>query len=322
MEPDAMPSRFAPGRIVACDVGNSRIKFGLFELPRPDDRKSEAGGRIDDRVKRWRGEGLTEENLTHSPLPPLTPSPPHHLPVCLHAAAFPLAGTIDWDRIAEWLPAGGVGGLLAGANPAGNRRFQREWTERTGRPPLKHITDLSRLLETAVDEPQRVGVDRLLNAVAANVVREPQRPVVIVDSGTATTVDFVDSDGVFRGGAILPGFDLAATSLHAYTALLPRVTIEQLAENPRIPLGTNTHDAICSGLYWGHVGAVRELAGRLSEQAGNLDPDSATVAPLVLLTGGGADLLAEQFPEARWMPQLSLQGLVLAGRESGEGVTW
>jgi type III pantothenate kinase len=275
MQPDVKMSAGGGARILGCDVGNSRVKFGLFDVPR-----------------------------AASPT----------LPVCLQAAVFPLDGNVDWDRIANWLPENGVRGLLAGANPVGNDRIQREWVQYTGRPPLEQVTDLCRLLNTAVDAPQRVGVDRLLNAVAANVVREPRQPVVIVDSGTATTVDLVDGDGVFRGGAILPGFELAAKSLRAYTALLPLVTIEELAENPRSPLGTNTQDAICSGLYWGHVGAVRELADRLFETLRREHPESP-VSPLVLLTGGGGGLLAEQFPEARWLPHLSLQGLVLAGLE-------
>jgi type III pantothenate kinase len=266
MQSDVPLSDDGCGRFLACDVGNSRVKFGLFDVAR-----TVSGA----------------------------------LPACEGAAAFALAGRIDWDRIVGWLPENRFPGILAGANPAGNDRIQQEWTAHTGRPRFRHLTDLRRVLNTAVDAPERVGIDRLLNAVAANVVRAPGQPVVIVDSGTATTVDLVDADGVFRGGAILPGFELAAKSLHVYTSLLPLVTVEELAANPRTPLGMNTRDAICSGLLWGQVGAVRELAGRLSVQS--------NAAPLVLLTGGGAGLLAEPFPEARWMPHLSLQGLVLAG---------
>jgi type III pantothenate kinase len=148
----------------------------------------------------------------------------------------------------------------------------------------------------------RVGVDRLLNAVAANVIRPAARPAVIVDTGTATTVDLVNTDGAFEGGAILPGFELCARALHDYTALLPLLSIEELAGEPREPLGRNTRAALRSGLFWGQLGAVKELIERLTP---------VRTEPLVLLTGGGAVLLASHFPEARWEPHLSLQGLVV-----------
>lgn len=263
------PSSAGRNLFLACDVGNSRVKFGLFAVPE-----------------------------VNSPT----------LPVCLRESAFSLAGTVDWTEVLNGLPDQDVRGLLAGANPAGTDRIYREWAESTRRPPFEQITDVCRQLETSVDAPDRVGVDRLLNAVAANVIRRNGQPAIIVDSGTATTVDLVDGRGVFCGGAILPGFELAAKSLHAYTALLPLVTVEQLAAAERPPLGTNTRDAISSGLFWGHVGAVRELIQLLSDR-------NSPIAPLVLLTGGGAKLLAEQFPAARWEPHLSLQGLILVGMD-------
>jgi type III pantothenate kinase len=271
MESDASQAGNGPGRILACDVGNSRVKFGLFAVA-----------------------GVARPAL----------------PVCLHSAAFSLADRVDWDRISGWLADDGESSFLAGSNPVAIERIQREWAEWVRRPPFEQVNEMCRLLESAVDAPRRVGVDRLLNAVAANVLRGPRQPAVIVDSGTATTIDFVDGRGVFRGGAILPGFELAAKSLHEYTALLPLVTVDELATEPRVPLGANTHAAICSGLYWGQVGAVRELAARLSEPRQANSPGDP---PLILLSGGGAELLAEQFPAARWEPHLSLQGLVLAG---------
>ena len=85
------------------------------------------------------------------------------------------------------------------------------------------------------------------------------RPAIIVDSGTATTVDAVDADGVFLGGAILPGFGLLARSLQRYTALLPLITLEELGTGPPPAVGRDTTAAIKSGLFFGQLGAVREL---------------------------------------------------------------
>ena len=110
-----------------------------------------------------------------------------------------------------------------------------------------------------------VGIDRLLAAVAANRLRNPKRPAVIVDLGTAITVDLVDAEGVFRGGAILPGIAISARAMHDYTDLLPHIPMAELEEPPPA-LGRATVPAMRSGLYWGAVGAVRELIERLAEQ--------------------------------------------------------
>ena len=83
-----------------------------------------------------------------------------------------------------------------------------------------------------VEFPDRVGIDRLLAAVAANRRRAPGRGAIIADLGTAVTVDFVDETGVFRGGAILPGMEIAADALHAYTDALPRVQFPSLGGVP------------------------------------------------------------------------------------------
>jgi type III pantothenate kinase len=141
----------------------------------------------------------------------------------------------------------------------------------------------------------------------------------VVDCGTATTVDLVDETGAFRGGAILPGFELAAKSLHHYTAKLPFVPMDELLREPHDPLGTNTRAALRSGLFWGQVGAVRELCGRLgsllAERAELLLAALAGYFPetLVVLTGGGGELLHAELPGTRLEPHLSLQGLVLTG---------
>jgi type III pantothenate kinase len=148
-------------------------------------------------------------------------------------------------------------------------------------------------------------MDRLLNAVAANVLRKRHQPALIVDSGTATTVDAVNSAGAFLGGAILPGFDLCARALHHYTALLPLIPLEELSESVPTSLGKNTRAAMQSGLFWGQVGAVKELLLQASRTLACDDP-------LILVTGGGGALLMQELPNAHWLPHLSLQGLALA----------
>lgn len=263
--------------LLAVDVGNSRLKIGLFPA---DDGGSEAA-----------------------------------LPHPAQTEVRPLEADLTRSKISAWLPAGAacVRGVVAGANPAGVQRVVDDWPQ--DECPVHILNAAGSLpLNVHVAEPDKVGIDRLLNSVAANVLRPAEAPAVIVDTGTATTVDAVSSQGAFLGGAILPGFELSALSLHRYTALLPLISVDELNGEPPAPLGTHTRDALRSGLFWGQLGAVKELVARLKETlqtAEDTTPDS-----LVLLTGGGAPLLAPHIPEARLEPHLSLQGLVLAARHA------
>jgi type III pantothenate kinase len=161
-------------------------------------------------------------------------------------------------------------------------------------------------LLTALPRPDLTGPDRLLAAWAASVLHG--RPVIVVDLGTATTVDAVDADGFFLGGAILPGLGLAAHALAEGTARLPRVELEL----PDDAIGTDTAAALQSGIVIGHLGAVREITARmrtrLASQVGRLEaglidpaepgssaPGSST--PVVVVTGGHA---AAAWARAAW----------------------
>jgi type III pantothenate kinase len=158
-----------------------------------------------------------------------------------------------------------------------------------------------------VDEPERVGIDRLLAAFAANRLRDPDRAAIIVDLGTAITVDLVDETGAFCGGAILPGIATSARALAEHTDALPRVAMDQL-ENPPDVVGKSTIPAIESGLYWGALGAVRELISQMSAPL--------KAAPDVFLTGGASAKVSELLAmkaryKIRHVPHLVLSGIAL-----------
>src|SRR6185312_8188631 len=102
-------------------------------------------------------------------------------------------------------------------------------------------------LRVLVQQLDHVGIDRLLDAVAANSRRPAGVPAIIIDAGSAVTVDLVDEAGAFTGGAILPGLRLMAKALHDYTALLPLV--DPPTQAPPLP-GTATIPAIESGIFW------------------------------------------------------------------------
>ena len=166
-------------------------------------------------------------------------------------------------------------------------------------------------LEVGLPRPDMVGIDRLLAAVAANRVREADRPAVVVDLGTAVTVDLISADGVFQGGAILPGIEMSARALHDYTDLLPQIEMCELSEPPE-PLGKATEPAMRSGLYWGAVGAVRELTSRMM-----VDP---SVEPEIFVTGGAGPVVAKLLSQsAHHVPHLTLAGIALTAESGGMG---
>jgi type III pantothenate kinase len=197
-----------------------------------------------------------------------------------------------------------IHGIVAGSNPDGVARTLLNWPLDWPRPALlDDVADCP--LDIRLEEPNKAGVDRILNAVACNFIRPYGQPALIIDSGTATTVDALSADGAFEGGAIHPGFELCARALHQYTALLPLITIDELIDESHEPLGRNTREALRGGLVWGQVGAIKELAAQLSRRW--------NAPPFVLLTGGGAPLASSYLPEAQWEPHLSLQGLAIVG---------
>ena len=151
-----------------------------------------------------------------------------------------------------------------------------------------------------VREPQRVGIDRLLNCLAC--ARLHAAPAIVVDVGTATTLDFVTGQGDYGGGVIAPGPRVSVAALAAAAQLLPPVRFAR----PDQVLGMDTEACMQSGAYWGFVGLVRELLTRLREEVG---PVEAVVG-----TGGNCGLIAADVPELeRFDPDLTLRGIALAG---------
>jgi len=226
----------------------------------------------------------------------------------------------ELDRIASWLADIPLTWWIASVNrPAATRLIDWLHEHRPGdRVVLLASGDLP--LVVRLERPDMVGIDRLVDAVAVNRLRDANRPAVIVDVGTAITVDLVSADGAFLGGAILPGIQMAARALHHFTDLLPLVDCSELAAPPPA-LGDATVPAMKSGLFWGAVGAIRQLIEQLCKAATSgrgqraENPEgwggSLTAAPAqVFLTGGAGaavgDLLGR---ETRHVPNLTLSGI-------------
>jgi len=159
-------------------------------------------------------------------------------------------------------------------------------------------------LEIDVDHPETIGKDRLAAAKAASVRRRLNSPAIIVDSGTAITVDFLDQQGRFQGGAILPGLGLASAALAWGTDQLPKVELDDRLDLPPF-VGKNTRLAIRAGVFWGAVGAIDKIIDGIRGESRK--------AVELFVTGGGAKRLADQLsPSACLRPNLVLEGIGLS----------
>jgi type III pantothenate kinase len=154
-------------------------------------------------------------------------------------------------------------------------------------------------------DPETItGPDRLLNAAAAfDTVRQA---CVIIDAGTAVTVDFVDGEGTFHGGAIAPGGSMQLNALHEHTAALPDVKFGA-PENEAF--GRSTTQAMLQGVYHGIRGMIWRLVEQYAEAYG--------AYPMVIATGGDAELLfARDELIDRIVPDLTLMGIAAAARRA------
>ena len=201
--------------------------------------------------------------------------------------------------------------LLASVHDAAAARLEAAIAElsATRHRPLRQrrISHGDLPLEIAVPEPHRVGVDRLAASAAASLVKRPGHAAIIVDCGTAATVDLVSEAGAFLGGAILPGPALMARALAEGTSRLPAVAaLEQ--ESPPVMPGRSTQEAIAAGIGWGIRGAIARLVEESRAVVG-ADAD-------VILTGGWRGAVRDALPGAIEMPELVLAGIALAAERA------
>jgi type III pantothenate kinase len=248
--------------LIAVDIGNSRVKLGLFE-----------GGT--DAL------GLPQPSATQIIEPALNePDFRAWLGRCPASCQW-LIASVQRTTAAN---------LLARLDREGITSYR-----------LLRAVDLP--LKTLVPEPEKVGMDRLADAVAANFLRQPGQGAVIVDVGSAITVDSVNAGGAFVGGAILGGIGLSARALHEFTDLLPKLDMHELHEPPPV-LGSDTMAAMRSGLFWGALGSIRELSMRQMREV---------PANHLFLTGGAGPAVADFLREGASYPVEIVPHLTLAG---------
>ena len=247
---------------MAVDVGNTQTVLGLFDGEEP--------------LGQWRV--ASETNRTADEL-----------------AVF-LAGLLALED----LSLGDVSAMIiSSVVPALTRSYRNLASGNFGVPFYTVTPEMETGLDNRYDDPESVGADRIVNAVAAG--RHYGFPAIIVDIGTATTVEAVDGEGCYLGGAILTGLYVSLDALVERTAKLPSVDLEEAP--PRV-IATNTPDSIRSGFIYGYAGAIDALIRRSRDE---LAEDNIKV----VATGGPASVIVPYCHEIdEFDPDLTLKGLL------------
>jgi type III pantothenate kinase len=269
-------------QIVAADVGNSSIKLARVPL---DDSRGPAGG-----------------------------SPEQSEP-----QQKKLFGLVPGD-----LPGGWVD-LLHRAPPLDGHWFvssvNREYTQMLRELAQSafaleswyEVTRADLRLTVDVENPETTGIDRLLAAEAARFLHAGSRDAIVIDCGTAMTIDLVTRDNTFRGGLILAGPKTSLRALASMTAALPDLSSERLARPAEVP-GRSTRAAMLAGTWLSGLGAIRESVARLA--------DCLDTVPLVVGTGGGLDPWRDDLPK-HWkvVDNLVIDGLLMVARRALDNAT-
>jgi type III pantothenate kinase len=249
--------------LLAIDVGNTNIVLGVFE-----------GERL---VRSWRM--MTVRERTSDELGLLVEG---------------LFASVGLDRHA-------VTGVILGSVVPPLTGSVRAMAEQVfGRTPLTIEPGLDTGMPILYENPSEVGADRLVNGIAAyeSYGRGSNRPLVVVDFGTATTFDAISAGGEYLGGAICPGVQISADALFQRAARLPRIDVRR----PATVVGRTTVGAMEAGLFWGYVAMVEGLVQRMTSELGG--------AATCVATGGLASIIAPEVPAiAHVEPELTLQGL-------------
>ena len=252
--------------VLALDIGNTEITLGLFDG--------------DELERSWR--------LTTRP-----DQTPDEWAVVVRAL-FDQAG-LDITEVTAT--------VLASVVPSATEAVADALLIATGTTPTIIGPETPLPVKLDVEEPQTVGADRVVNTVAAMHLFRVD--VIVVDFGTATTLDCITRDGIFLGGIIAPGLRTSGENLARRAAKLMPVELGP----PARAIGRRTEDCIRAGLVYGAADAVDGLVRRLKAEWPTRD------VPKVIATGGYAALVAKYSSEIEEVhPDLTLRGLQIAHR--------
>ena len=214
------------------------------------------------------------------------------------------------DRVAAWweeIARGEADRAIVAStvNEPFATRLRSAIEDRTGAEVFRIGDDLPVPIGESLDPETITGQDRLLAAAAAwDTLKQA---CIVIDAGTAVTVDFVDGEGTFHGGAIAPGARMQLKALHEHTAALP--SLEFTRPDATEVFGRNTAQAMLHGVYDGIRGLVWRLVEKYSERYGAF--------PMVIATGGDAEaLFGDDELVNRIVPELTLRGIAVAARHA------
>ncbi|MHC4080910.1 MAG: type III pantothenate kinase [Planctomycetota bacterium] len=197
--------------------------------------------------------------------------------------------------------------LLASVNDAVSRPLAATLEDQLSIEVYRVGEDIPIPIGRQLDPETITGTDRLLNAAAA--YDRIRQACIVVDAGTALTVDFVDGEGTFHGGAIAPGAAMQLKAMHEQTASLPEL---RFTAPDHDAFGRSTGQAMLHGVFHGIRGAVQRFVERYSERYGAFPP--------IIATGGDADVLFEHEELIdHIVPDLTILGIAAAARQALAG---
>ncbi len=148
-------------------------------------------------------------------------------------------------------------------------------------------------------DPEKVGLDRILGIIGAMVRKQP--PFVLIDGGSAITFNYVDRDGIFRGGFILPGIQMTAESLSACPGI-GKVDWKKI--EIKLPAASTTQQCVTTGIFLSVKGAIETAIKKICDDTGSV--------PGIVLTGGAGEIIKSWIEKGEYFPYLVLEGIAVA----------